>query len=119
LANIGGINARQILACDPAALDQQAISLAELDSVERIAHAARVGKMRLLDAHRQVFGERLARFGIECVALLALIQLYAPFANGPRLICMCPPGEDHEIGLLTFALLMGSAAGKSSTSGRM
>jgi MerR family transcriptional regulator, light-induced transcriptional regulator len=38
--------------------------------------------------------------------LLSLIQLYAPFANGPRLICMCPPGEDHEIGLLTFALLM-------------
>lgn len=38
--------------------------------------------------------------------LLALIQLYAPFANGPRLICICPPGDQNEIDLLMFALLM-------------
>jgi DNA-binding transcriptional MerR regulator len=62
-------------------------------------------------------GARWAR-GDVCVAderfatsfirqrLLALLQLHAPFAQGPRLICACPPGEDHEIGLLTFALLM-------------
>jgi DNA-binding transcriptional MerR regulator len=58
-------------------------------------------------AHREICiaDERLATNFIR-QRLLALIQLYAPFANGPRLICMCPPGEDHEIGLLTFALLM-------------
>lgn len=62
-------------------------------------------------------GERWSQ-GEACVAqerfatnfirqrLLALIQLHAPFAQGPRLICCCPPGEDHEIGLLSFALLM-------------
>jgi DNA-binding transcriptional MerR regulator len=62
-------------------------------------------------------GERWSR-GEACVAeerfatsfirqrLLSLLQLHAPFAQGPRLICLCPPGENHEIGLLTFALLM-------------
>jgi DNA-binding transcriptional MerR regulator len=38
--------------------------------------------------------------------LLSLTQLHAPFASGPRLICLCAPGELHEIGLLMFALLM-------------
>jgi DNA-binding transcriptional MerR regulator len=38
--------------------------------------------------------------------LLGLIQLHAPFAQGPRLICGCAPGEQHELGLLMFALLM-------------
>ncbi|MBK9714895.1 MAG: MerR family transcriptional regulator [Kouleothrix sp.] len=38
--------------------------------------------------------------------LLALLQLHAPFAHGPRLICTCVPGEQHELGLLMFALLM-------------
>lgn len=58
-------------------------------------------------AHREICiaDERFATNFIR-QRLLALLQLYAPFANGPRLICMCPPGEDHEIGLLTFALLM-------------
>jgi MerR family transcriptional regulator, light-induced transcriptional regulator len=62
-------------------------------------------------------GERWAR-GQICVAeehlvsnfirqrLLALSQLYAPFAHGPRLVCGCVPGEQHEIGLLMFAMLM-------------
>lgn len=62
-------------------------------------------------------GERWAT-GRACVAderfatgfvrqrLMALLQIHAPFANGPRLVCACPPGEDHEIGLLMFALLM-------------
>lgn len=62
-------------------------------------------------------GERWAGGGV-CVAeerlitnfirqrLLSLIQLHAPFAQGPRLICACAPGEHHEVGLLTFALLM-------------
>lgn len=38
--------------------------------------------------------------------LLGLIQLHAPFAHGPRLICGCAPEEQHELGLLMFALLM-------------
>ena len=38
--------------------------------------------------------------------LLGLVQLHAPFAQGPRLICGCAPGEQHELGLLMFALLM-------------
>lgn len=38
--------------------------------------------------------------------LLSLIQLHAPFAQGPRLICACAPNEHHEVGLLTFTLLM-------------
>jgi methanogenic corrinoid protein MtbC1 len=62
-------------------------------------------------------GERWAR-GQICVAeehlvtnfirqrLLALSQLYAPFAHGPRLVCGCVPNEQHEIGLLMFAMLM-------------
>lgn len=62
-------------------------------------------------------GERWLR-GQICVAeehlvtnfirqrLLALSQLYAPFAHGPRLICGCVPNEQHEIGLLMFSMLM-------------
>lgn len=62
-------------------------------------------------------GERW-RSGDACVAeerlasnfirqrLLGLMQLHAPFAAGPRVICACPPDEQHEIGLLMFALLM-------------
>lgn len=38
--------------------------------------------------------------------LLGLMQLHAPFAHGPRLICACAPEEQHELGLLMFALLM-------------
>ncbi len=38
--------------------------------------------------------------------LLALSQLFAPFAHGPRLICACAPHEQHELGLLMFAVLM-------------
>jgi MerR family transcriptional regulator, light-induced transcriptional regulator len=62
-------------------------------------------------------GSRWAR-GELCVAqehvisnfvrqrLMALTQIHAPFANGPRLVCACAPGELHELGLLMFALLM-------------
>lgn len=38
--------------------------------------------------------------------LLGLMQLHAPFAHGPRLVCACAPEEQHELGLLMFALLM-------------
>jgi DNA-binding transcriptional MerR regulator len=38
--------------------------------------------------------------------LLALMQTHAPFARGPRVICACVPHEQHEIGLLMFAVLL-------------
>lgn len=38
--------------------------------------------------------------------LLGMVQLHAPFAQGPRLVCGCAPGEQHKLGLLMFALLM-------------
>lgn len=38
--------------------------------------------------------------------LIALTQVHAPFSHGPRLICICAPGELHELGLLMFSLLM-------------
>ncbi|NWG22163.1 MAG: MerR family transcriptional regulator [Chloroflexi bacterium] len=62
-------------------------------------------------------GERWAH-GDVCVAdervvtnfvrqrLLGLLQIHAPFANGPRLIAGCAPEEQHEIGLIMFSLLM-------------
>jgi DNA-binding transcriptional MerR regulator len=62
-------------------------------------------------------GDRWAR-GQICIAeehlvtnfirqrLLAVSQLYAPFAHGPRLVCACVPNEHHEIGILMFAMLM-------------
>ena len=38
--------------------------------------------------------------------LLALSQLFAPFAHGPRLVCACAPHEQHELGMLMLAVLM-------------
>lgn len=38
--------------------------------------------------------------------LLALLQTYAPFANKGRVVCGCGPGEQHELGMLMFALLL-------------
>lgn len=62
-------------------------------------------------------GQRWAR-GELCIAdehlatnfvrqrLLVLSQLYAPFADQPRLICGCATDERHEVGLLMFGTLM-------------
>jgi DNA-binding transcriptional MerR regulator len=38
--------------------------------------------------------------------LLALFETRAPFARGPRAVCLCVPGERHELGMLMFALLL-------------
>lgn len=38
--------------------------------------------------------------------LLTYSQVLAPFAGGPRLVCGCVTGEEHELGLLMFATLM-------------
>ena len=49
---------------------EQPARLAQPRAVERVAHAAGVGELRLLDAVREVFLERLARAGTEAVVLL-------------------------------------------------
>jgi hypothetical protein len=38
--------------------------------------------------------------------LLALLQVTAPAPDAPVLVCACPAGESHELGLLTFAYTM-------------
>jgi DNA-binding transcriptional MerR regulator len=38
--------------------------------------------------------------------LLALLQVPVPAAEAPVLVCACPGGEAHELGLLTFAYTM-------------
>lgn len=38
--------------------------------------------------------------------LLAMINTHEPFTSGPRVICCCPPNEQHELGLLMFAVLL-------------
>ena len=38
--------------------------------------------------------------------LLTMLQATAPGANLPLLLCACPPGEFHTLGLLTFAYTM-------------
>lgn len=38
--------------------------------------------------------------------LLSLLHVTAPGADRPLLLCACPPGEFHELGLLTFAYTM-------------
>jgi MerR family transcriptional regulator, light-induced transcriptional regulator len=62
-------------------------------------------------------GERWVR-GQVCIAeehlitnfvrqrLLALSQLYASFAHGPRIVVGCVPNEQHELGVLAFSVLM-------------
>jgi DNA-binding transcriptional MerR regulator len=71
----------------------------------------------LLAPVQRTVGERWER-GHICIAeehlatnfirqrLFSLMQIHEPFAHGPRLICCCPPYEQHEIGLLMFTLLM-------------
>jgi hypothetical protein len=41
--------------------------------------------------------------------LLTMLQATAPAASAPVLLCACPAGEWHEIGLLTFAYTMQQA----------
>ena len=38
--------------------------------------------------------------------LLSMLQLTAPDAQAPLLLCACPQGEWHELGLLTYAYNM-------------
>ncbi len=38
--------------------------------------------------------------------LLTMLQITAPGPDAPLLLCACPPGELHELGLLAFAFTM-------------
>ena len=41
--------------------------------------------------------------------LLSMLQATVPVAPAPVLLCACPAGERHELGLLTFAYIMQQA----------
>ena len=69
--DVGFGDGRQVLGRELAVLvGKQPARLAQPRAIERIAHAARVGEMRLLDPIADVFLERLARAGAEAVVLL-------------------------------------------------
>jgi methanogenic corrinoid protein MtbC1 len=52
-----------------------------------------------------VVSERLATTLLQ-QRLLTMLQATAPGADLPLLLCACPPGEFHTLGLLTFAYTM-------------
>jgi methanogenic corrinoid protein MtbC1 len=52
-----------------------------------------------------IASERLATTLLQ-QRLLTMLQVTAPGADLPLLLCACPPGEFHVLGLLTFAYTM-------------
>src|SRR6266566_8954835 len=68
-AYVHGVDAREVLSRDHAPLGDEAVRLAQLDAVERGAHAARVGKVGLAHPQYEVFAERVARRPVELVVL--------------------------------------------------
>jgi methanogenic corrinoid protein MtbC1 len=52
-----------------------------------------------------IVSERLATTLLQ-QRLLTMLQVTAPGADLPLLLCACPPGEFHVLGLLTFAYTM-------------
>jgi len=55
--------------------------------------------------HLSTASEHLATVVLK-QRLLTMLQATAPAASAPVLLCACPAGEWHEIGLLTFAYTM-------------
>ena len=55
-----------------------------------------------------VASERLATV-VLTQRLLTMLQATVPVAPAPVLLCACPAGERHELGLLTFAYIMQQA----------
>jgi len=55
--------------------------------------------------HLAVASERLATM-VLTQRLLTMLQATVPVAPAPILLCACPAGERHELGLLTFAYIM-------------
>ncbi|HMO57329.1 MAG TPA: MerR family transcriptional regulator [Roseiflexaceae bacterium] len=100
-----------------------ALLVANMPQAHTLVNAAAArysAEMVVLNLYQPVLaliGERWAR-SQSCVAeehlvtnfirqrLLVQNQVLAPFLVGPRLVCGCVPGEDHELGLLMFATLM-------------
>jgi MerR family transcriptional regulator, light-induced transcriptional regulator len=58
--------------------------------------------------HLSTASEHLATVVLK-QRLLTMLQATAPAASAPMLLCACPAGEWHEIGLLTFAYTMQQA----------
>jgi len=58
--------------------------------------------------HLSVASERLATM-VLVQRLLTMLQATVPVASAPVLLCACPAGERHELGLLTFAYIMQQA----------
>jgi DNA-binding transcriptional MerR regulator len=52
-----------------------------------------------------IASERFATMTLK-QRLLTMLQSTAPGASAPLVLCACPAGELHELGLLTFAYLM-------------
>src|ERR1700735_2639556 len=70
-ADIGLGDRRQILGREfSILLRKEPASLPQPGSIQRVTHAARIGKMWLRDAMRQEFLERRARAGAETIVLL-------------------------------------------------
>ena len=65
---------------------------------------------RFLVAHEDqaVASERLATV-VLTQRLLTMLQATVPIAPAPVLLCACPAGERHELGLLTLAYIMQQA----------
>jgi DNA-binding transcriptional MerR regulator len=59
-------------------------------------------------SHLAIASERLATV-VLTQRLLTMLQATVPVAPAPALLCACPAGERHELGLLTFAYTMQQA----------
>src|SRR5258708_38191678 len=69
-ANVGTGDGRQLFSREaPILVGKQSARLAQSGTVERVAHAACVGEVRLADASGQILLERRARAGSETVVL--------------------------------------------------
>lgn len=52
--------------------------------------------------HLSIASERLMTMLLQ-QRLLTMLQIAAPGPQAPLLLCACPPGEKHELGILAFA----------------
>src|SRR6266566_5360224 len=74
-ADVRRVDAGEIVAGDGPPVSDEAVRLAQLDAVERVAHAARVGEVRLAHPQHQILAERGPRRLVELVMLLAHHQV--------------------------------------------
>jgi len=55
-----------------------------------------------MDGQVSIASERLITMLLK-QRLLTMLQITAPGPDAPLLLCACPPGEQHELGILSFA----------------